>query len=109
MERFKYFRQRYIKNNWYNNRNSYRECSVKNVALRNFAKFTGKHLCQSLFFDKVAGLKPATLLKRDSCFSVFLSILRNFQEHVFYRIPTGDGFCNKLGELSSHLHCNDSL
>ena len=24
--------------------------------LRNFAKFTGKHLCQSLFFNKVAGL-----------------------------------------------------
>ena len=23
--------------------------------LRNFAKFTGKHLCQSLFFNKVAG------------------------------------------------------
>ena len=25
-------------------------------ALRNFAKFTGKYLCQSLFFNKVAGL-----------------------------------------------------
>ena len=23
--------------------------------LRNFAKFTGKHLCQNLFFNKVAG------------------------------------------------------
>ena len=23
--------------------------------LRHFAKFTGKHLCQGLFFDKVAG------------------------------------------------------
>ena len=31
--------------------------------LRNFAKFTGKDLCQSFFFDKVAGLRPATLLK----------------------------------------------
>ena len=25
-------------------------CSVKEGVLRNFAKFTGKHLCQSLFF-----------------------------------------------------------
>ena len=25
-------------------------------ALKNLAKFTGKHLCQSLFFNKVAGL-----------------------------------------------------
>ena len=30
------------------------------------------------FFNKVAGLKPATLLKRDSGTGVFLSILRNF-------------------------------
>ena len=37
--------------------------SVKNV-LKNFAKFTGKHLCQSLFFNKVAGRRPATLLKK---------------------------------------------
>ena len=26
--------------------------------LRNFAKFTGKHLCQSLFFSNVADLRP---------------------------------------------------
>ena len=25
--------------------------------LRNFAKFAGKHLCQRLFFNKVAGLR----------------------------------------------------
>ena len=28
----------------------------KKDVLRNFSKFTGKHLCQSLFFNKVAGL-----------------------------------------------------
>ena len=27
----------------------------KKGALRNFAKITGKHLCQGLFFNKVAG------------------------------------------------------
>ena len=26
----------------------------KKVMLKNFAKFTGKHLCQNLFFNKVA-------------------------------------------------------
>ena len=36
---------------------SLRRCSVKKGFLRNFAKFTGKHLCQSLFFNKVAGLR----------------------------------------------------
>ena len=37
-------------------------CSVKKLfckkgALKNFAKFIGKHLCWSVFFNKVAGLK----------------------------------------------------
>ena len=30
------------------------KCSVKKCVFRNFAKFTGKRLCQSLFFNKVA-------------------------------------------------------
>ena len=32
--------------------------------LRYFAKFTGKHLCQSFFFNKVAGRRSTTLLKK---------------------------------------------
>ena len=31
-----------------------KRCSLRKGALRNFAKFTGKHLCQSLFFKKEA-------------------------------------------------------
>ena len=37
------------------NRSSHQRCSVKKGVLRYFAIFTGKHLCQSLFFNKVAG------------------------------------------------------
>ena len=37
---------------------------MKKCVLRNFAKFTGKHLCQALLFNKVAGLRSATLLKK---------------------------------------------
>ena len=33
---------------------------MKKVALENFTKFTGKHLCQSLFFNKIAGLRAET-------------------------------------------------
>ena len=40
------------------------EVFCKKGVLRNFAKFKGKHLCQSLFFNKVVGLRPATLLKK---------------------------------------------
>ena len=45
-------------------RNSHHRCSIKNRVLKNFTKFTGKHLCQSLFFNKAAGLRSATLLKK---------------------------------------------
>ena len=34
----------------------------KRVALINIAKLTGKHLCQSLFFNNVAGLRPVKFL-----------------------------------------------
>ena len=38
-------------------RSSYWRCFVKKRVLENFSKFTGKHLCQGLFFNKVAGLR----------------------------------------------------
>ena len=67
---------------------SHRWCSIKKGALRNFAKFTGKHLGQSLFFNKVGGLRPATLLKKrtwHSCFPVsFAKFLRTlFLQNIF--------------------------
>ena len=37
-------------------RSSLPEVFYRKGVLRNFAKFTGKHLCQSLLFNKVAGL-----------------------------------------------------
>ena len=55
---------------------------------RNFEKFTEKHLCQSLLFNKVAGLKHVTLLKKrlwHSCFPVnFSKFLRtpSVTEHL---------------------------
>ena len=53
---------------------------MKKGVLKNFAKFTGKHLWQSLFYNKVAGLTPATLLKKrlwHRCFPVdFVKFLR---------------------------------
>ena len=40
----------------------------KKGVLRNFTKFTGKHLCQSLFFN---GLRPGTLVKKRLCYRCF--------------------------------------
>ena len=55
------------------NKNSQNQVFCKKDVLRNFAKFIGKHLCHSHFFNKVAGLSTATLLKKrlwHRCFSV---------------------------------------
>ena len=38
------------------------EVLCEKYVLRNFKKFTGKHLCQSLIWNKIAGLRPANLL-----------------------------------------------
>ena len=45
-------------------KSSHKRYAIKKDVLRNFAKFTGKHLCQSLFFNEVAGLRPETLSKK---------------------------------------------
>ena len=63
---------------------------LKKGVLENFAKCTGKHLCQSLFLNKVAGLRPATLLKErlwHRSFPVnFAKFLRTpyFIEHLWW-------------------------
>ena len=65
-------------------RSSRPEVFCKKGVLRNIAKFTGKHLCQSLFFNKVAGLRPDTesLAQVFSC--EFCEISKNT---FFYRTP----------------------
>ena len=40
-------------------RSSRQKVFCKRSALGNFAKFTGKHLCQNLFFNKAAGLRKS--------------------------------------------------
>ena len=45
-------------------RSSRPEVFCKKGVLKNFTRFTGKYLCQSLFYNKVASLRPATLLKK---------------------------------------------
>ena len=46
----------------------------KKGVLRNFTKFTGKQLCQILVFNKVAGLRPGTLLKKRLWHRCFLPV-----------------------------------
>ena len=69
------------------------EVFCKKGVSKNFTKFTGKQLCESLFLNKIAGLSTATLLKRRlwyRCFPVnFGKYLRNtfFTEHLRCLVP----------------------
>ena len=52
--------------------------------LRNFTEFTVKHLCQSLFFNKVAVLRPAIFLKKRLWHRCFPVNFVKFLETPFY-------------------------
>ena len=51
------------------------EMFCKKGVLRNFAKYTGKHLCQSLFFDKVVGLQSTSKRLLPGSVILFISIV----------------------------------
>ena len=60
-------------------KSSDQRCFIKKGVLRNFTKFTGKHLCSSLFFNKVAGLRQLVNRIMDAifteCYFCFFSCL----------------------------------
>ena len=76
----------------YSNRSSDQRCSVGIGVPRNFTKFTGKHLCQSLFFNKAAGLRPeaCNFIKKETLTGVFLcfaNFLRTpFSQNTSWRL-----------------------
>ena len=64
------------------------EFFYKKAVLRNLAKLAGKHLYQSLFFNKVAGLRPATLLKKRLWHRFFSCEFCKISRNTFsYRTP----------------------
>ena len=75
-------------------RSSHHRCSMKKGVLRNFTKFTRKHLYQSLFFNKVAGLTLATLSKKETLAKVFsCGFCKICKNRFFYRTPLDACFC----------------
>ena len=56
----------------------------KKSVLRNFAKSTGKHLCQSLLFNKVVGLRTHSLQNTSGRLLLFFT--RNYI-NLYYKKP----------------------
>ena len=83
-------------------RSSCLEIFCRKGFLRNVAKFTGKHLCQSLFFTKVAGLRlrPATLVNKRLAQVFSSEFWKIFKNIFFYRTSTVAAFLfNKVAGL----------
>ena len=71
-------------------RSSHRRCSITKGVLKNFTKFTGKHLYQSLFFNEVAsGLKNRP------------------QKHLFYGAPLDD--CFRVSGIFRHIYGQSAI
>ena len=52
--------------------------------LKNFAKFTTKHLCWSLFFIKTTGVMPGTISKKEAPTHVFSCEFYEFIKNTFF-------------------------
>ena len=72
------------------------EVFCRKGVLKNFAIFTGKHLCWRFFLRKLQIWRLATLLKRDPNTGVFLWILRNSQEYLYWK--TSSNGCFRLSK-----------
>ena len=66
------------------------EVFYKKDVLRNFTKFTGKHLCQTLFFNKFAVLRPAKKkTEKETMTQVFSCEFCEISKNTFFnRTPT---------------------
>ena len=78
-------------------KNSCPELFCKKVICKNFAKFTGKHQCRSLFLWFQTWIFIVTKLQ---C-RCFQQILQNFQVHLSLHMTQCDCFClNSYGQFS---------
>ena len=60
----------------------------KNDVLRNFGKFTGKHLCQSLFFFLICRPQPDNFVKKETLALVFCCEFFEISKNTcFHRTP----------------------
>ena len=100
------FEQIYKTSLWNETVRQNRNVFYKKGVLRNFRKFTWKFtLCWSLFFNKVAGHSPETLLKRDSNTDVFRWVLRNFLRAPFLQNPSVG--CFFIKDLFLLIFCSE--
>ena len=81
-------------------RSSQRRCSVRKGVLRNFAKFAGKHLYQSLFLLK---LQTCNFIKKEALAQVFSKTFAKFLRSPFLQNTSGKLLLNVGSHLADSL------
>ena len=78
-----------------NSRSSHQRCSIEKAVFKNFAIFTGKHLCWSLLLIDLQVLKPLNLLKGECCKIFKNTILMKICEQLLlqFLLLTGNISC----------------
>ena len=88
-------------------RSSHRRCSIKKGIVRNFAKFTRKYLCQSLFFNKSAGLRPkaCNFIEKETRHRCFPANFSKFLTTPFLQNNSGRLLLVYFARFSDELFC----
>ena len=94
-------------------RSSRSQMFFKIVFLKNFANFTGKHICWSLFLIKLQAFRSSAVLKRDSNTGIILWNLRNLFKNTFFTehvLTVTASVCSenlgKLEQLTNPSRCS---
>ena len=93
-------------------RSSRPEMFCKKAVLRDFPKFTRKHLCQSLFITKVAGQGRQLYLKRDPVSCEFAKFGRTpfLTEHLWWLLLVLQNRCSyKFPDIHQKISVLKSL
>ena len=88
-------------------RSSHQRCSIKKGVLENFAKFTGKQLCQILFLIKCNFIKKEALARVFFCefYKTFVNTI--FTDQLWWlllKIPTRRVTLDKVNEIITAMH-----
>ena len=88
-------------------RGSHLRCSVKNGILRNFSKFTGKHVCQSLFFLVKLQAEACNFIKGETLALMFYFEFFEISKNTFFieHLRATASVCEYTKNASSFERC----
>ena len=79
-------------------RSNHRKCSKKESVLKNFAKFTGKYLCQSIFFNFIQKKTLAQVFSSEFCKVFIFFLFFSFYYNKIHQVTNYIAIQNKINK-----------